>query len=166
MESIEDAIERIATNDSQFIIICNPTTNSANERTYINGILLDEPNNPYMTHFIKMKYEILPTCILYCDYSGGMDFFTTLHVVHKVMNYPMQNIHVIFDRHIQSTDEPPEILFNQCQLLEYRLEFFNEIGNDERKEKYFGGEFIILGEKWEGNLQSFISEYGNRLTSI
>ena len=79
-------------------------------------------------------------------------------IIGGALDYNIENVHVIFDRSIESNDLPPEILFNQNQLLEYRIDFFNEIG-EEQKEKYFGGEFIILGKKWEGNMDSFISTF-------
>jgi len=142
---LENVIERLTTRDSQFVIVCKPTTNSANEKTYINGVRLNEPNNPYMTHFIKAKFERLPTTVLYCGVDGE-DFFHTLTVVHKVLKYPKKNMHVIFDRNAsEGCNMNPDVLKNQCRIHERRVAELLSMDEEKRKERYFGGELIVLG---------------------
>lgn len=142
---LENVIEKLSIDASQCVIVCTPTTTSNNERTYINGVILDEPNNAYMTHFIRTKYKRLPTAVLYCD-ADGEDFFHTLTVVHKVLKYPIKDIHVIFDKSLpEDCNMNPDVLKNQCDILERRVADFVSMDENERRNRYFVGELIVLG---------------------
>ncbi len=155
-KALNEAIERLMKGKvGQFIIVVKPTISEGTEKVLINGKII--PNNAYLSHITETHYPIKPNVVYFIDYADSYTFYSCFSlIIGGALDYNIENVHVIFDRSIESNDLPPEILFNQNQLLEYRIDFLNEIG-EERKEKYFGGEFIILGKKWEGNMDSYTS---------
>ncbi len=141
MENIEDAIERIATNDSQFIMVCELTTHEENEKVYMDGKLLED--GKYFLHLIENKYETLPTIVYYCDWADSETFYYSLGGASSIHQYRKENIHLIFDTTIpENHNMSPEVLKNKCDLLDYRIsDFQNDI--DLRK-KYIGGELVVI----------------------
>lgn len=139
---LNEAIKRLTKKESQFIIVCVPTTHEDNEKVYLDGRILE--GGKYFLHLTNNKYETLPTIVFYCDWADSETFYYSLGGASSLHQYPKENIHLIFDTTFPvNHDMSPEVLKNKCDLLNYRIsDFQNDI---DLREKYIGGELIVLG---------------------
>lgn len=139
MITLEKALNGLTKNNSQFVVVLNPTTK---EKVYVDGKKLED--NTLIKHIKMGSYSILPSVIYYMDFTDWQDFEATISTAKSLLGYVHENIHVVIDHSVDYNYSPhSEIIENKVVIFNISVKMLLDMG-DRRFKDYFGGELVII----------------------